>query len=103
MDLSTIYSVVYYLQYGPDINVDIIIVSMNTVSINNKSSFAPITSSGVNITTASSITIDKNLIEYIDLLYQLLGVDIDFERWKNMNLTDRINLIRDIKIKKLID
>ena len=76
---------------------------MNTVSINNKSSFAPITSSGVNITTTSSITFDKNLIEYIDLLYQLLGVDIDFERWKNMNLSDRINLIRDIKIKKLID
>ena len=76
---------------------------MNTVSINNKSSFAPITSSGVNITNISSITIDKNLIEYIDLLYQLLGVDIDFERWKNMNLSDRINLIRDIKIKKLID
>ncbi len=57
----------------------------------------------MNITNASSITIDKNLIEYIDLLYQLLGVDIDFERWKNMNLSDRINLIRDIKIKKLID
>ncbi len=57
----------------------------------------------MNITTASSITFDKNLIEYIDLLYQLLGVDIDFERWKNMNLSDRINLIRDIKIKKLID
>lgn len=57
----------------------------------------------MNITNISSITIDKNLIEYIDLLYQLLGVDIDFERWKNMNLSDRINLIRDIKIKKLID
>lgn len=50
-----------------------------------------------------SVSIDKTLIEYIDLLYQIMGVDITFERWKNMTEGEKLQLIRDIKLKKLIE
>jgi hypothetical protein len=51
----------------------------------------------------SSLSIDSNLIEYIDLLYQIIGVDITYDKWKNMSSGEKLQLIRDIKLKKIIE
>lgn len=61
---------------------------------------------GIIYTTGSNIDnieIDKSLIEYIDLLYQLIGVDIDFDRFKNLTTSERQAFIRDIKINKVLE
>lgn len=47
-------------------------------------------------------TEQEQLIEYIDLLYQILGVDITFEKWKKLSVSEKTSLIREIKINKII-
>ena len=82
---------------------------MTTVNINNTSPLnvssggQVLVSSGTYTTLDSSIKIDKNLVEYIDLLYQIMGVDITYDRWKNMSSGEKLQLIRDIKLKKIIE
>lgn len=51
----------------------------------------------------SNIEIDKSLIEYIELLYQLIEVDMTFDKFKNLSTSEKQAFIRDIKIKKLLD
>lgn len=51
----------------------------------------------------SNIEIDNSLIEYIELLYQLIGVDMTFDKFKNLSTSEKQAFIRDIKIKKLLD
>lgn len=46
---------------------------------------------------------DENLIEYIDLLYQIMGIDINFKTFRRMSKEERLIFIRDIKIKKVIE
>lgn len=84
---------------------------MTTANINNNLIGTTITnngqvlvSSGTNWNTLDySIGYDKNLIEYIDLLYQIMGIDITYDKWKDMSSGEKLQLIRDIKLKKLID
>jgi hypothetical protein len=71
---------------------------MNTVNTSNN--LNSIIYSG---NTGQIISIDKNLIEYIDLLYQIMGVDITYDKWKNMSSGEKLQLIRDIKLKKIIE
>ena len=49
----------------------------------------------------SKITAD--LVEYIDLLYHLLGIDINYWDWKKMTISEKISFARDLKIKKLLE
>jgi hypothetical protein len=49
----------------------------------------------------SKITAD--LVEYIDLLYHLLGIDINYWDWKKMSPGEKISFARDLKIKKLLE
>jgi hypothetical protein len=49
-----------------------------------------------------SVSIDRDLIEYIDLLYQLLGVDMTYDEFKNLSTSEKQSFIRDIKIKLLL-
>ena len=68
------------------------------------SAIGPISiNSGSGITTTGDlISIDRNLIEYIDLLYQLLGVDMTYDKFKNLSTSEKQTFIRDIKIKLLL-
>lgn len=70
----------------------------NNVLVTNSTGISSYSSGPINI----SYTITEDLIKYIDLLYQILEIDIDYDRFKNMSHSERICLIRDIKIKKLI-
>jgi len=75
---------------------------------NNTTNNTIITTSGTTLNTsanmyASNIEFDKSLIEYIELLYQLIGVDMTFDKFKNLSNSEKQTFVRDIKIKKLLD
>lgn len=81
---------------------------MSTVNTNNilgtTTNGQVLVSTGTSRTNLdSSLSIDSNLIEYIDLLYQIMGIDITYDRWKNMSSGEKLQLIRDIKLKKIIE
>jgi len=83
---------------------------MNTVNISNNNTIyngntgQVLINAGNGLTNWSdSISIDKTLIEYIDLLYQIIGVDITYDKWKIMSSGEKLQLIRDIKLKKIIE
>ena len=44
-----------------------------------------------------------NLTEYIDLLYSIVGVDINFEGFCKMSESERKSFVREIKIEKIIN
>jgi len=76
---------------------------MNTVNTSNINTiYNGITGQGLT-NWSDSISIDKNLIEYIDLLYQIMCIDITYDKWKNMSSSEKLQLIRDIKLKKIIE
>jgi hypothetical protein len=76
-------------------NLNSIIYTGNTGQI--------LTHNGSGVSWSDSVSIDKNLIEYIDLLYQIMGVDITYDKWKIMSSGEKLQLIRDIKLKKIIE
>lgn len=47
--------------------------------------------------------IDSSLVDYVDLLFNLLGVDITYNRFQDMTESERLQFIRDLKIKRLIN
>jgi len=46
---------------------------------------------------------NSDIVEYIDIFYQLMGIDMDYKRFSIMTKEEKISFIRDIKLKKLID
>jgi hypothetical protein len=46
---------------------------------------------------------NSDIVEYIDIFYQLMGIDMDYERFSKMTKEERISFIRDLKLQKLID
>ena len=71
----------------------------------------PSTTTGTLINTTGNNTIswtdgtymNSDIIEYIDIFYQLMGIDMDYKRFSIMTKEEKIAFIRDIKLKKLID
>lgn len=81
-----------------------------------------ITNTLTNITTATTITgsvgsyivsdatgtiswgnkIDKK-VEFIEFALELMGIDLKYSDFENMSKSDRIAMIREIKINKIID
>lgn len=45
----------------------------------------------------------RDVIEYIDLLYQLMDIDMTYNKFKNLSESEKIQFIRDVKIKKIIE
>lgn len=45
----------------------------------------------------------ENLILYIDLMAQLLGIDMNFQKFSEMSPEEIKSFTRDLKLKKLID
>jgi hypothetical protein len=45
---------------------------------------------------------DPDLVEYINLLYKSLGIDIDFEKFKLLSDCEKKSLERDIKINNIL-
>ena len=67
------------------------------------------TSGGTNYTTTSGSynygiphTEDKNLIEYIDFISTILGIDINYEKFKKMSDSEKKSFLREIKINNIL-
>ena len=60
---------------------------------------------GVNntITWSDGMPMSSDIIEYIDIFYQFMGIDMDYERFSKMTKNQKKSFIRDLKIKKIID
>jgi len=46
--------------------------------------------------------IDSSLVDYVDILFNLMGVDITYREFQNMTEGERKQFVRDLKIKKVI-
>jgi len=55
------------------------------------------------ISWGDGISMNSDIIEYIDIFYQLMGIDMDYKRFSIMTKEEKIGFIRDIKLQKLID
>ena len=77
---------------------------MTTNSANNYTT----TSGGITTTTSGSYnyviphTEDKNLIEYIDFISTILGIDINYEKFKKMSDSEKKSFLREIKINNIL-
>jgi len=49
------------------------------------------------------ISMNSDIIEYIDIFYQFMGIDMDYKRFSEMTKDEKKSFIRDLKLKKLID
>ena len=71
----------------------------------------PTVTSGTTITTGTNNTItwsdgvamNSDIIEYIDIFYQFMGIDMDYKRFSEMTKDEKKGFIRDFKLKKLIE
>lgn len=43
-----------------------------------------------------------DFVSFADFVFQILGIDMNFEKWKEMNSNDKKSLIREIKLKKIV-
>ena len=46
--------------------------------------------------------IDASLVDYVDILFSLMGIDIDYVRFQSMTKDERKQFIRDIKINRVL-
>jgi hypothetical protein len=46
---------------------------------------------------------NSDIIEYIDIFYQFMGIDMDYRRFSDMSKDEKKGFIRDLKLKKLIE
>ena len=46
---------------------------------------------------------NSDIVEYIDIFYQFMGIDMDYERFSKMTKEEKKGFIRDLKLQKLID
>jgi len=49
------------------------------------------------------ISINSDIIEYIDIFYQFMGIDMDYNRFSEMTKEEKKAFIRDLKIKKITE
>ena len=63
-----------------------------------------ITTTGTNtLSWGDGISMNSDIVEYIDIFYQLMGIDMDYKRFSIMSKEEKRSFIRDIKLQKLID
>lgn len=72
--------------------------------INNLSNMI-VTGSGINVSDISgtlNISMNSDLIQFQELILAALGVDVTYEQFCSMSISDRKSLIRDIKINRVL-
>ena len=55
--------------------------------------------------SAKSVSIEnyfEKTIEYLDFISEVVGLDLNFEKFKNMTESQKVQYLRDIKISKVI-
>ena len=46
---------------------------------------------------------NSDIIEYIDIFYQFMGIDMDYKRFSEMTKEEKKGFIRDLKLQKIIE
>jgi hypothetical protein len=62
-----------------------------------------LTTNNTTINWGNGISMNSDIIEYIDIFYQFMGIDMDYKRFSEMTKEEKKGFIRDLKLKKLID
>jgi hypothetical protein len=62
-----------------------------------------ISSPNTTLSWGDGISMNSDIVEYIDIFYQLMGIDMDYKRFSIMSKEEKRSFIRDIKLQKLID
>jgi hypothetical protein len=47
--------------------------------------------------------IDRSLVDYVDILFSLMDINITYEKFHSMNKEQRLQFARNLKIKKILD
>jgi len=55
------------------------------------------------ISWSDGVFMNSDIIEYIDIFYQFMGIDMNYERFSKMTKDEKKSFIRDLKLQKLID
>lgn len=71
-------------------------------TINSGNNNYTITTTGFNSTISSGYYIDSTTIEYIDFVAEILGIDINYEKFKKMSDSDKKSFLREIKINNIL-
>jgi len=58
---------------------------------------------GGGLSWGDGISMNSDIVEYIDIFYQIMGIDMDYKRFSLMSKEEKRSFIRDIKLQKLID
>ena len=56
----------------------------------------------ISSSTTYVVDINKDLIEYIEFSFQIMGIDLTYEDFKRMSSDEKISFLRDIKINKIL-
>jgi len=60
-------------------------------------------SSGTTLNWTDGTFMNSDIVEYIDIFYQFMGIDMDYERFSKMTKEEKKGFIRHLKLQKLID
>lgn len=76
-------------------------------TINSGNNNYTITTTGSNSTISSGYIhiepyLDSTTIEYIDFISEILGIDINYEKFKKMSDSDKKSFLREIKINNIL-
>ena len=50
----------------------------------------------------SVVDLNTDMIEFFELVLIVMGIDLTFEEFKNMSKDERMSLLRDLKINKVL-
>ena len=56
----------------------------------------------ISSSTTYVVDINKDLIEYIEFAFQVMGIDLSYEDFKKMSDDEKKAFLRDIKINKIL-
>jgi hypothetical protein len=62
-----------------------------------------LTTSNNTISWSDGAFMNSDIIEYIDIFYQFMGIDMDYKRFSEMTKEEKKGFIRDLKLQKIID
>lgn len=82
-------------------------MSLNGITSNGYVSNNTIVAGSSNMTIGYNsgsyvVDINKDLVEYIDFAFQLMGIDLTYQDFKRMSPDEKRAFLRDIKINKIL-
>ena len=77
--------------------------TLNVIGVSNTKSNLVLTSSATGTSAWSTIAVNNDMTEFCELVLAVLGHDIKYQDFQKMSKEERKSLLRDIKIKRVLD